>query len=153
MAHLRAAAHNLTDSLSSECSTFQGYAYTGLWEHIDRLPEHRLELDLLTGSVLSNWVPSALQEHLRTFARYVPQFLREQRCDPAEVLAIRVLFRSTKPLPAGGGGREALVSVVKATGETAVDRYIGNPLRRGRYLDVQGRVRPDRRRPLEKASG
>lgn len=152
MAHLRAAAHNLADSLSSECSSFQGYAYTELWDHIDRLPERRLELDLLTGGVLSNWVPSALQEHLRTFARYVPQFLREQKCDPDEVLAVRVEFRRITPLPAGGSVREALVSVASSDGETIADRYIGNPLKRARYVDIQGRVRTDRR-PPGKAAG
>ena len=153
MAHLRAAAHNLADSLSSECSTFQGFAYTALWDHIDKLPERRLQIDLLTGGVLSNWVPPELQDHLRTFARFVPQFLREQKCDPAEVLALRVEFRRTEPLPDGGAGREALVSAARSSGDTMVDRYVGNPLRRARYIDIQGRVRTDRRRPESKAAG
>jgi hypothetical protein len=141
LSHLRAAAHNLADSISSEVSSLLGYSPFGLWEHIAQRADQRLQLDLLTGEVMSTGAPTELQDRLRDCARIVPNFLREQRCDPSVVSSIRVEFRRTEMvLPSR---KEAVVSIELADGRTSVDRYVGDPLKRPRRLDSQGRIRPD----------
>ena len=144
--HLRSVVHNLTDSLSSECSTFLGYAYSGLWEHIDRLPAQRLEVDLLTG-VSTPPVSTELQQHLKNFAHEVPKFLRGQHCDLSELSALRVEFR--RSLMALPSRKEAIISIERTDGSKIVDRYVGDPLKRPQYLDIQGRRRTNRRPRVE----
>jgi hypothetical protein len=146
VSQLRAIAHNLADSLSSEDSRFLGYGIEpSLWDNIDRLPQRRLRVDLLTGDVDAQSIPAKLQAHLRTFAKHAAEFILEQELDPLDISAMEVEYRrAPEVLPSR---KEALVIIERMDGKKIEDRYVGDPLKRPRYVDGLGRIRTDRRKP------
>lgn len=145
-AHLRAAAHNMADSISSECS-FLGFDLTfPLWDFVDDSPQRRLRVDLLSGKILTAAAPvDRMRSFFESFASVVPEILAQHRCDPRRVAALEVEFRrSADALPSR---REVLVMVEQADGRKSTDRYVGNPLRRARRVDALGRIRRERNTP------
>ena len=134
----------MADSISSECS-FLGHDYDfPLWSYIDELPEKRLRVDLLRGSILTVEVKSdRVREFFADFAKEVPKILTQHLCIPGQVRAIELEFRrSLRALPSQ---KEVLVRVEQAGGRATTDSYVGTPLKRERNLDGLGRIRRNRK--------
>lgn len=136
IAHLKAAAHNMADSISSECSLISWDYDFHLWSYIAQNPEQRLRVNLLTGELRSEGLwPTRVSKFFADFAGIVPEMLAKHECPIEEVSAIEVEFCR---LPID---KEVTVTVQQANGKASTDRYVGTPLARPRILDNLGRIR------------
>lgn len=139
---LRSAAHNIADSLASECSSYLGYREIKLWDAVDRQPAHSLLFDALTGEAIDAEIDADLRRDLADFSIFVGALLRDQSCNPEDVTTLRIEFRrsSLEPL----SRKEVRVTVAQRNGRQSTDIYLGAVLKRPRLVDSRGRIRRQR---------
>jgi hypothetical protein len=146
---LRAAAHNLADSVSGEISFILGYYQIPLWAAVDASPDNQLKIDFLTGAVDPPDVAHDIRPAIGSIAAALPEFFAKHSVDYGKIVRFEVLLRRPNGLEMSGASemqaREALVTVAQVGGLETTDRYIGWPLKRAARLDDRGRIRRDRK--------
>ena len=148
-ADLRAAAHNIADSLSGEFSFVLGIFQVPVWDAVDASPSGEVTLDLLRGEVIPEACDEQLHRAIEQAALVLPEFLRKHSCDPDQVTKLEMVLRRGNhrefPTASAEGQREVIVTVAQQDGTESTDRYVGMPLTRPRKLDALGRLRTERK--------
>lgn len=143
---LRAAAHNIADSLTSGVSLEFGYEYLPFWDLVGQSPQGIVEVEIISGITRTSGVPTRLADAFRRVSKNLSAFLAKHDCDLERVRRIEFKFRhiaSTTSLRS-----EVLVIVEDVDGRSTTDRYIGSPLHRPVIVDHHGRIRTERS-PIE----
>ena len=131
---LRSIAHNLADSLASNCFII-GYAYIDIIAESTANADGEIVVDFLTGKIVGQASPE-LHEVMASFAKVIPDFCVRNGVDSSDISELTAKF-STDVM-----GLTTEVSVVDRKGRRTTDKYVGIPLKRPRVLDDLGRVRP-----------
>ena len=131
---LRSIAHNLADSLTSNCFII-GYASIDMIAEAKANADGEIVVDFLTGSILGRGSPD-LHHVMASFAKVIPDFCEKNGVDSADIAILTAKFS------ARGLGLRTEVVVVDHKGRRTTDRYDGIPLKRPKVLDALGRVRP-----------
>lgn len=131
---LRSIAHNLADSLASNCFII-GFASIDMIAEAKANTEGEVVVDFLTGRILGRGSPE-LHEVMASFAKVIPDFCEKNGVDFADIASLTAKF-SARSLDL-----RTEVVVVDHMGRRTTDRYDGIPLKRPKVLDALGRLRP-----------
>lgn len=133
---LRSAAHNVVDSFASGMGFPIGVYQSEIFAEAASSPAGYITIDFLHATTEGGCPSQSLQRAIELYRDALPHLLNKQNVNLAAFRVFTARFSNG----------ETQITVEDDRGRRYVDEYVGSPMRLKPVVDLQGRMRRERKR-------